>query len=154
MTFIYAAGTHMAGKAASANCTPAGLGQVWTQNGSPSLHPHLQSDCQVKGGVLRDVTAPEDDWRIATMLTCTQSMRTSTATKGIRRSASSCPMICPTRPKPAMMTCPRSSSVCPSVACSACEQKLKPSAAFQTQHPKAHPYHVLQGQHHGQHNPC
>ena len=29
-------------------------------------------------------------------------------------------MICPTRPNPAMMTCPRSSSVCPSVACSVC----------------------------------
>lgn len=53
-------------------------------------------------------------------ITWTRSERTSRATKGMRRSLSSCAMIWPTRPKPAMTTWPRSSSTSPSLGCSAC----------------------------------
>jgi hypothetical protein len=53
-------------------------------------------------------------------ITCTRSADTSRATYGMRRSDSSCAMIWPTRPKPAMMTWSRSSPESCSVGCSAC----------------------------------
>jgi hypothetical protein len=59
--------------------------------------------------------------------TCTRCASTSSATKGMRRSDSSCAMIWPTRPKPAMMTWSRSSEESELLGTSACSSRAQNS---------------------------